>query len=133
MLGAQIATVFKNDAPLCALVSTYQGAPSIVFAPRVPEDMPRPYIWIQAPIDAVPWETKQDLRAAEISTEIVIVVDASESWLACETIALAARELLNRKPAALRGAIAKVTGPSIAPSDQSVDALKLSLTLFGAL
>ena len=136
MLTAAIIARLKQDMTLSALLETYLGEPCVFSGPYVPEDAPRPYVYLLPALSDLAWDGK-NWRGREIRRELISVTDGNGSYLPCETIADRVRTLLHRYALPLSvdssGAtvqhvfVAQAQGPEHFESDESVCALKVSV------
>lgn len=121
----------RTDATLTSMLSQYQSVPAIFARPLVPENAVRPYVWIQPPGADESADTKTT-QGRTVRRDIWAVTNNQGSMASCEAIAERIRSRLHRQSFAVDGAellISEVSGPSIAPSDESVIALSLGVRL----
>jgi uncharacterized protein DUF3168 len=137
MLTRSIFDRLSDDVTLAELLGIYQDDPCVFSGRNVPEDAPRPYIWIQPPSLNRSWNTKNS-RGREVRQEVIAVTDNHGSTLACDAIGNRIRALLDRSPLDVDGdsagtvivVIVDADGPIEHESDESVIARRVSVHAF---
>lgn len=128
-LTEALYTRLAGDLTLAGFLSSYQGAPAVFSGAPVPANATRPYVYLPVSLSDVADDTKLE-RGRDVQREIWIVVDNRGSVEEAETIAERVLELLHRKPLTLAAGllhIAQGQGPTAAPSDDTVIALRVGL------
>lgn len=133
-MGA-ITQAFYNrlagDAPLTALLSRYNGAPAIFTIEPVPEDARLPFIVAIGDVATSPFDTKTT-RGRDIARDIRCYTEATGSAADVEAIAERVRVLFHRYRLAVAGfgtVLAIASGPSIAPTDETVYGMLVTVRL----
>jgi hypothetical protein len=75
-----IYSTLSGDGTLTALLGTYNSATAIFSGPRVPDQTGTPYLWIR-PLVAVSGFSGRDFRGLEMTFDIVVAVENTESQL----------------------------------------------------
>lgn len=124
-----------GDATLTAMLSVYEGAPSILLVRPVPTDIEFPYVTADEDIAVSPYDTKTS-RGREINRSIKAFTSAdSVSRVRNDEIIERIRFLFHRQPDAIHidgfvCMIANVTnGPEFMPTDNRVLAQEIQVRL----
>jgi hypothetical protein len=119
----------SGDTALAALLGIYSGDPCVFADPQVPEDAPRPYVWLPQPSADSGWDGKIH-RGRDVSRDIWCTTDNLGSWAPAQAIAARVREPLSASTSVedYSGIIAEVFGPVVQESDESLCVLRLTLT-----
>jgi len=123
-----------GQTDLTALLATYRGAPAVFLDNHVPGDAARPYLYSPPNIVDVPFEAKNSATwgGREFHRDWTLVFDRTASPALLETAAEMLRALFHRHRLVIAGyetLISRVTGPIVAPSDETLRALTLT-TIF---
>jgi hypothetical protein len=130
-LTTAIYNVLVNDSALAAMLSTYNGAPAVISADPVPQDVARPYVVIDGALHDEPWGGKvEEVSGREIHLDIRMYVDWSGSSKLVEDIAARVRVLLHMVRIAVAGyatIIARcIAGPLKVPTSPLIEGRMLT-------
>lgn len=126
-----VAARLHADATLVSLLGdTYGGRAPIIAEDTIPPDVPRPFVIVDAPVLNDPNDTKNSVGRDRVLT--IRSYAAASSAVDIDAIAERIRTLLHRVPASPTGEtgwMASVSGPTVAPTDNTLRGRTLTVTL----
>lgn len=130
-ITAGIFSVLSGDATLRGMLGLYQGAPAIFTAEPVPGDAPLPMIVTPGQISDASDDTYDSL-GRDLRRDIRCYTAATGSTAPVEAIAERVRALFHRQPVPVdghTGVLAEASGPILAPTDDTVYGLVITVRL----
>jgi hypothetical protein len=127
-LTEALFNALNDDDTLTEMLGTYGDAPCVFSSKLVPEDAPRPYIWISAPLKNKRWGAKLHI-GRDTQLEVWCVADETGSSRVIDQIAERVRSVLLSIQLvideATRATLQDVDGPVGLETDESVIGRKL--------
>ena len=120
-LSAALHARMVADAPLVALLASYDGQPAVFTVDPPPDNARLPYVITPGALATNPFDTK-DLRGRELYQDIRCYTARTGSTVLVEDIADRVRWLFHRRPLVVDGQpslLTSVTGPRVATSDDA--------------